>query len=219
MKKFSLAFIFIFSVSHIFFSQVTTIGNQTWTTENLSVTKFRNGDEIPQAHSKEEMETYSNAKEPAWCFYDFNPKLGKKFGKMYNSYVLSDPRGISPEGWHIPSIDEFTTLVEILGGQETARYKLKSKSGWENNQNGTNSSNFSALPGGHTGGSKFLNMGYSVFFWSSTPMDSVYMQCLSLGPDTKDYVEIEGETVAIYQWSLFTGMHLNNYSYIRCIKD
>ena len=129
-------------------STEVTIGNQVWMTKNLDVDKFRNGDPIPHAKTNEEWVSYSNAGEAAWCYYDDDPANGEKYGKLYNWYAVSDPRGLAPEGWHVPSDKEWTVLTDYLGGEEKAGARMKSKNGWHDNGNGTNSSGFSGLPGG-----------------------------------------------------------------------
>ena len=72
---------------------------------------------------------------------------GDKYGKLYNWYAVNDPRGIAPNGYHIPTDAEWTQLDDYLGGEESeAGTKMKSTSGWYHNGNGTNSSGFSCLP-------------------------------------------------------------------------
>ena len=70
------------------------------------------------------------------------------YGKLYNWYVVSDPRGLAPKGWHIPSEEEWNTLTASLGGEATAGLSMKSDSGWQENKNGNNQSRFMGLPGG-----------------------------------------------------------------------
>jgi uncharacterized protein (TIGR02145 family) len=220
MNKLSMLLILLFIATFAGFGQSIQIGNQVWTTKNLDVTKFRNGDPIPQAKTKEEMEAYSKAKEPAWCYYDFDASNGKKYGKMYNGYAMIDPRNIAPNGWHVPSEEEYSLLVDFLGGEETAQPRLKSKSGWYNNKNGTNSSGFSALPGGMTSGSKFINEELNTSFWSNTPFydgSKVYYGIVSLSyNDGKRNITIEGKEVTI---PMMGGMSPINYMYIRLVKD
>ena len=142
------------------------IGNQEWMTENLNVDHFRNGDPIPQAKTREEWQAASWDKKPAWCYYDNDAANGRAYGKLYNWYAVNDPRELAPEGWHVPSNVEWTILSEYLGGKEieekmfggfVSRYTLsaggKMKSTgtqyWKSpNAGATNSSGFSALPGG-----------------------------------------------------------------------
>jgi uncharacterized protein (TIGR02145 family) len=104
------------------------IGPQIWMTENLNVSTFRNGDAIPEAKTNEEWEQTGQNKQPAWCYYNNDPKNGAKYGKLYNWYAVTDPRGLAPAGWHVPSDAEWTTLDEHLG--DDAGNKMKSISGW-----------------------------------------------------------------------------------------
>ena len=90
-------------------------GNQEWMTRNLDVDRFRNGDLIPHAESNEEWKKAGKNGQPAWCYNDNDPENGKKYGKLYNEYAVNDSRGLATEGWHVPSDDEWTSLVEFLG--------------------------------------------------------------------------------------------------------
>jgi len=145
------------------------IGAQTWMSENLNVSTFRNGDPIPEAKTKEEWEKAGVDGKPAWCLYDNDPKNGAKYGKLYNWYAVNDSRGLAPVGYHVPSDAEWTILTDFLGGQDAAGTKMKSKSGWAENGNGTNTSGFSGLPGGLRGYSgTFYDVGYYGGWWSST---------------------------------------------------
>ena len=154
------------------------IGSHSWMVVNLNVSTFRNGDSIPQAKTNEEWELAGMYGKPAWCYYDNDPKNEAKYGKLYNWYAVSDPRGLAPEGWHISSDFEWVTLYNLLGsdpglsmksingwwgygcrechGEPASRFKLKCKSCKGNynksknpfSGNGINSSGFYALPGG-----------------------------------------------------------------------
>ena len=73
------------------------IGSQTWTTINLNVTHFRNGDIIPEAKTEMDWLLANENKQPAWCYYQNKTKFGKKFGKLYNGFALIDERGIAPD--------------------------------------------------------------------------------------------------------------------------
>jgi len=154
------------------FAQNVTIGKQVWMTKNLNVSTFRNGDPIPQAKTNEEWKKAGDNKQPAWCYYENDPANGAKYGKLYNWYAVSDSRGLAPVGYHIPSDAEWTILTDYLGGAEKAGAKMKSKQGWANDGNGTNSSGFSGLPGGSRNDKKVFQQppknwefGY---WWSST---------------------------------------------------
>ena len=157
------------------------IGNQEWMQKNLDVSNFQNGDMILEAKTKQEWIKADKEKKPAWCYYQVgysesakfgNPEKSKKYGKLYNWYAVNDKRGSSPKGWKVASTNDWTELVQNLGGEETAGRELKSVTGWENIQgdkgNGTNGSGFNAVPGGErSNGGDFLSVGDSAIFWCS----------------------------------------------------
>jgi uncharacterized protein (TIGR02145 family) len=100
--------------------KTVVIGSQTWMAENLNVSKFRNGDLIPEAKTKEDWEQAGKNKQPAWCYYNNDPTNSAKFGILYNWYAVNDPRGLSPAGYHVPTDAEWTSLTTFLGGVEAA---------------------------------------------------------------------------------------------------
>jgi uncharacterized protein (TIGR02145 family) len=122
------------------------IGTQEWMGRNLNVRRFRNGDPVSLVSSGEEWAAAAVKKLPACCFFENMKWIGSSYGKLYNWYAVNDPRGLAPEGWHIPSEREWDQLAEFCGGHEIAGTKLKSKKEWED-PCGTNESRFNALPG------------------------------------------------------------------------
>jgi uncharacterized protein (TIGR02145 family) len=171
----SIVFVLFLNVQDAY-SQVTdkdgnsyntvTIGKQIWMVENLNVTHYRNGDEIPLVQDKEE---WDNQTTGAWCYYENNSGNGITYGKLYNWYAVNDPRGLAPDGWHIPTDADWTKLTDFLGGADIAGHKLKNTAGWDENLNGDNSSGFSAMPGGYrTHDGYFSNIGRNSIFWTST---------------------------------------------------
>jgi len=138
------------------------IGTQTWTTKNLDVETYRNGDVIPQV---QDATAWSNLTSGAWCYYENNTAIGSNYGKLYNWYAVNDPRGLAPNGYLIPSDAEWTILTDYLGGEAVAGTKMKSNIGW----NGNNSSGFAGLPGGYRkydGG--FNDIYANGYWWSSS---------------------------------------------------
>ena len=97
------------------------IGNQTWTKENLDVATYRNGDPIPEVQAAS---TWSTLTTGAWCYYANNTANGTTYGKLYNWYAVNDPRGLAPNGYHIPTDAEWTTLSTYLGGVPIAGGKM-----------------------------------------------------------------------------------------------
>lgn len=122
------------------------IGNQLWMAENLKVTHYRNGEAIPNVTDNEE---WSNLKSGAYCNYKNNANYGQKYGRLYNWYAVDDTRGLAPAGWHVPTDEEWRTLIQFLGGENVAGGKLKSKLQWKQpNLGATNESGFNGLPCG-----------------------------------------------------------------------
>jgi len=126
------------------------IGSQEWNQKNLDVFTFRNGDSIYQAKNLQEWNELSDmyGGKPSWCYYKFDEKNREKYGKLYNWFAVTDSRGLAPNGYHIPSQQEWINLISYLGGEGNASLKLKYPSGWDW-YTGDNSSEFSALPGGY----------------------------------------------------------------------
>ena len=146
------------------------IGKQVWMTRNLDVTAYRNGDPIPYVT---DVTVWAGLTTGAWCYYNYDPSNGSGFGKLYNWYAVSDPRGLAPIGWHVPSDVEWTTLETTLGGRSVAGGKMKVAgvtSCWnEPNTGADNSSGFAGLPGGYRNfNGSFGNIGYGGYWWSST---------------------------------------------------
>ena len=99
------------------------ISNQLWTLKNLDEITYRNGDIIP--HITDSVK-WAGLTTGAWCYYNNDPNNNSTYGKLYNWYAVNDPRGLAPEGWHIPSKDEWTSLINFLGGDAAAGGKNES---------------------------------------------------------------------------------------------
>jgi uncharacterized protein (TIGR02145 family) len=144
--------------------ETVVIGTQEWTTKNLNVSTYRNGDVIPEVRNPKEWEELTTG---AWCYFNNDPKNGAIYGKLYNWYAINDPRGLAPEGFHIASEGEWDDLVNYLGGEHSAGDKLKATNLWvKTNCAATNSSGFLAIPGGYRS-QYFSSIGESGGWWSS----------------------------------------------------
>lgn len=154
------------------------IGKQTWMAQNLNY------------------ET-----EYSYC-YNNKESNCSKYGRLYKVNVAYEA---CPIGWHLPSEDDFKTLVKAAGGRKSAGKKLKSKSGWKKGGNGTDAFGFSAFPVGRAYYEKFYEEGAAASFWSSTccEMDMAYYLGLwsNRNEASVDYI---GEDYALS---------------IRCVKD
>lgn len=146
---------------------IAKIGSQIWIQQNLNVSHYKNGDEIPQVTNFLE---WKNLKTGAWCYYNNDPNRGKTYGKLYNWYAVNDPRGLAPKGYKISSKNDYDILIDFLGGKSIAAGKMKSTNLWHSpNTGGTNSSLFSALPGGLLDqNDNFSYIGDNGFWWTST---------------------------------------------------
>jgi uncharacterized protein (TIGR02145 family) len=171
MKK---LFSLLILVSLTIKAQEIKIGTQTWTSKNLNVTTYRNGDKIPQVQAANAWEKLTTG---AWCYYENKGENGTKYGKLYNWFAVNDPRGLAPKGYHIPTDAEWTILTDYLGGDTIAGTKMKStsgweyegNSGWEYEGNGSNTSGFAGLPGGFRyDDGDFDSIGAYGFWWSSS---------------------------------------------------
>jgi uncharacterized protein (TIGR02145 family) len=170
MKKYNLKTVLSLFIVMLFaqvnYGQTVTIGTQVWTSKNLNVSTYRNGDVIPQVQDKQ---AWAKLTTGAWCYYNNDASNGTKYSKLYNWYAVHDPRGLAPNGYHIPTDEEWKKLTDYLGGESGAGTKMKSTSGWNYNGNGTNSSGFSGLPGGYRYDyGTFGFIGTNEYWWSST---------------------------------------------------
>jgi clan AA aspartic protease (TIGR02281 family) len=152
------------------------IGKQEWMTKNLDVDKFRNGQNILNAKTDAEWISAGENRQSAWCYYNNDSSNAEKYGKLYNWYAVADSRGLCPAGWHLPSDEEWTVLIDHLGGEKIAGIKMKSISGWYDNGNGTNISDFNGLPGGIRSNYKgyFQNVGGFGGWYSSTEASATF---------------------------------------------
>ncbi len=149
------------------------IGIQKWASENLDVAFYRNGNPIPQVTDSVAWAALTTG---AWCYYINDSTQGNKYGKLYNWYAVTDPRGLAPQGWHIPTDAEWLSLESRLGGFAVAGGKLKQAGtlNWRSpNIGGNGISGFEALPGGNRellGES--LYVGEYGFWWSSSQFNT-----------------------------------------------
>jgi uncharacterized protein (TIGR02145 family) len=119
----------------------------------------------------------------------------------------SGVQGVCPAGWHLPSDAEWTQLTDYLGGESVAGGKLKATTLWNSpNTGATNSSGFTALPGGIRGGvGSFGNVGDDGYWWSAT-MGSAY------------YAWYRGMTY--YDSDVYRGNYYEDAGFsVRCLRD
>ena len=164
------------------------IGDQWWMAENLNVTHYRNGDLVPNVTDSS---LWTSQTIGAYCNYGNDAANAAAYGRLYNWYAAGDARDIAPAGWHVPSDVEWQTLVNYLGGDAVAGWKMKETgtAHWLPPNTGTDESGFTALPGGYRGSSYgvFGDLGNYACFWSSTVSSGTYAWYRSL---SYDYSEV-----------------------------
>src|SRR5687767_5946603 len=148
------------------------IGDQVWMLENLSVDRFRNGEAIQHATTTEEWVRAGKEGKAAWCYYENKQENDARYGKLYNWYAVTDPRGLAPEGFRVATDADWRLVTDFLGGEDAAGTKMKSPSGWIAKGNGTNESGFSGLPGGSRNLYGEFQYGHeTAYWWTSTERD------------------------------------------------
>jgi uncharacterized protein (TIGR02145 family) len=192
------------------------IGTQCWTKENLRTTKYRDSTVIPLDESGGVVgngigQTWGNRTTGARTVYGNSAINLATYGYLYNWYTVAGTKGLCPNGWHVPSDNEWTTLTTYLGGENIAGGKMKAIgiSLWLSpNTGATNESGFSALPGGyrHSINGSFNDNSYHALFWSVTGSQPFNAWFRSL-----DYSDIYADRLK----SLIQSMGAS----IRCLKD
>jgi uncharacterized protein (TIGR02145 family) len=190
------------------------IGTHEWMAENLNTSIYRNGDLIESNINAVDWETTTNG---AWSYYNNDTAYACPFGKLYNWYACADARNLCPTGWHVPSdvdwYDVITSLIGVDGSEGVGGSDLKTTgvpepgSGFwsEYNQN-TNSSGFSAVPGGRrTESGQYDGIDYFGHWWSSVDVDSNNAYSLILESNFSSFN--------------FYGRDMRLGYSVRCVKD
>jgi len=183
-----------------------TIGDQVWMQENLKVTKLNDGTEIPNVTDED---TWLYTSEPGYGWYDNEALIfGELYGAMYNWYAVNTG-SLCPDGWHVPTDAEWTILTDYLGGEAVAGGQLK-EAGTEHwtspNTDATNTTGFTALPGGYrSNGGQYYSIGSSGSWHTSSEKDNMFVW-------RRDMQSNHGE---VKRWD-----NNKNFGFsVRCIKD
>ncbi|MBN2165605.1 MAG: fibrobacter succinogenes major paralogous domain-containing protein [Marinilabiliaceae bacterium] len=185
--------------------KTVTIGTQTWMAENLRTTKYNDDKAIPNVTDGEELSGLTTG---AYCNYNNTTSEDTiaTYGRLYNWYAVNTGK-LAPEGWHIPTDAEWSTLTNYLGGISIAGGKLKETgtTHWNSpNEGATNETGFTALPSGTFDGT-FFNIGYYCYWWSATEQGTFYAWNRSMG---YDYSGVSGS------------YYFRNYVFsVRCVRD
>jgi uncharacterized protein (TIGR02145 family) len=147
-----------------------TIGTQTWMKQNLKTTRLNDGTPIPNVSGG----AWGGLTTPAYCWYSDDNSYSATYGALYNWYAVNTGK-LAPQGWHVATDAEWTTLSNILGGDALAGGKLKEigLAHWETpNTGATNETGFSAVPGGSLERYGFTGINRRSRFWNATEFDA-----------------------------------------------
>jgi uncharacterized protein (TIGR02145 family) len=189
--------------------QAVKIGTQIWLTENLKVTKYRDGSTIPLVTDGT---IWASQISGAYCDWGNNTLNGATYGHLYNFYSVVDDRQVCPSGWHVPSQSEWSMLINYLGGYKVAGIRLKEvgTAHWEIAV-GDNSSGFAALGGSWRGGDGafYYYTRHNGCFWSTTFTNN--------SPNNPWVVFLPNSTEVIFNNDSYHNKKSGNS--VRCIKD
>jgi uncharacterized protein (TIGR02145 family) len=183
------------------------IGSDVWMMENLKVTRYNDGAQIPYVTGFE----WGDLTSPAYCWYG-NDKTtyGDIHGGLYNWYAVNTGK-LAPQGWHVATNADWNRLIDYLGGANVAGGKMKAISPhWRSpNVGATNSSGFSALGSGARFESGFTDLLDTGLWWTSTS---------SATPEYAFYRFLRGSSATIDD--SFNILNLKNKGFsVRCVKD
>ncbi len=147
---------------------VVKIGSKCWCQENLVTTSYADGSTITEVTADTAWNMLTTG---ARCTYNNSPTDADTFGVLYNWYAIANTKGVCPSGWHVATLDDWTNL-RLVAGQEAISnditYPVKSPLYWNNGQDITNSTNFSALPTGLRDEFGFNGRNGTARFWVPT---------------------------------------------------
>lgn len=184
-----------------------TIGTQTWMVENLNTTRYCDGTPIPNVTDNTQ---WCKQKTGAYCDYNNTPSNSTTYGRLYNLYAVRDSRKLAPLGWHVPNNNEWGILTGYLNGGIYVANKLKEAgtAHWATDSGASNSSGFTALPGGHR-----------------NPSDGVYRYITNFGCWWENVISLDSTSV-IYELrdnlnyvSSKNYIPLNSGYSVRCLMD
>ncbi|MEG1644696.1 MAG: FISUMP domain-containing protein [Alistipes sp.] len=181
------------------------IGGYYWMAQNLRVTRLNDGTPLHFVHT-ENSDEFPLLTTGAYCVFNHLPAAENPNSVLYNYYAVETDK-LCPEGWHVPSYDEWVAMADVFGGIATAGEALKSETGWMNNGNGTNASGLNFLPVGVYEGS-FKQFEKFTYVWSNTPVANKPTMILAAN------MSYSAKTLKFWSWG--SAKH-RGYS-VRCIK-
>jgi uncharacterized protein (TIGR02145 family) len=208
--------------------KTVVIGDQCWMRENLKTTRYRNGDPIPTTITPTTGISEETAPEYQWAVNGDDSNLDL-YGRLYTWHTAANSRGVCPEGWRLPSDDDWKILeialgmsrseVNAIGSRGSSAYigcKLAGKADmWGSNSilarpDLFGTSGFDGLPAGaRNSGGSFVTPGFSTYWWTSTPGES------SAFDETAYFRYLINERTGIERRNAIIGFGFP----VRCVKE
>jgi uncharacterized protein (TIGR02145 family) len=209
---------------------IVVIGEQTWMAKSLKTTHYSNGTSIPLVEGNSEWAALGSTNK-AYSYYENNASYGNTYGALYtwaaamngapsSSSNPSGVQGVCPDGWHLPSDEEWKEMEMYLGMSQSEadnssyrgtdqgnKLKESGYTHWASPNAGNNSSGFTALGGGFRldGGGTFGYLANAVAYWTATQNSSTEAWDRTLQNDNSQ----------VYR----SDFPKNRGFYVRCIKD
>lgn len=203
-------FLFVFGTNPVDFDgnyyDTVTIGSQVWMKENLKVTHYRDGTPIQNITVDSLWKLNLTG---AYSNYNNDTQYVSAHGRLYNWQAVNNPAKLCPAKWHVPSDSEWTILINYLGGETDASKAIKdtgTRYWFYNNMGATNSTGFTAIPGGsRREDGSFEDIGGDALWWSSTEYNTISAMYRYLPYDLA---------------TIFSGFALKTLGYsVRCLRD
>jgi len=182
MKSVIFSALFIIVNLYFFGQNYVKIGKLYWADHNLNTSTFANGDSLSRARNFSEWENNFRQGVPAYCSVGYNPANDSIYGKIYNWWAVADLRGLAPDGFMVPSVQDWMGLKLHLNYDTNCRCippitrsadKLKSTSQWNGDLKGENLFNMNILPAGYLqNDGKYQGKGMQVSYWTCSPKNA-----------------------------------------------
>ncbi len=189
------------------------IGTQIWMAEDLKTTRYNDGTTIPVVTNYDDWAALST---PACCWYNNDSANNETYGILYNWYAVNTNK-LCPEGWHVPTDEEWNELLKYIRESGSAGGALKEAgtSHWRSpNTGATNESGFTALPGGYRSYNGTFNLLRArSYWWSSTESNWWSLGDSSLTIAFYRYIHYNENNIYRYVGEKSNGL------YVRCLMD
>lgn len=172
--------------------KIVKIGTQYWLAENLRTQKWVDGTEIPLYKSTQSSQWNANTTGACHVYADDNDYIDI-FGMLYNGYCVANGENLAPEGWEIPSQDQWAKL-RTYGGPLANNFKSDVEYSWNFGKEGTNVTGFDVWAAGlYSSATGDADDGADAWYWTTTPYEdplssSPTFQMIRLNQTSKNMV-------------------------------